>query len=206
MASPKLDRLWRLSKAAQGREARARGLPPLWFMTDRERVPDPLAVAAALPKGAGVILRDYNAPERAALAQALVDICRKHRVLLLVAGDERLAVAVGADGVHLPQWQARRTHGVKQRHPFWLVTAAAHDAASLRRAALMGADAAFVSPVFPTGSHPGAPHLGSIRFAALVRATDMPVYALGGVDSVSIERLRATGMAGAGAIGALAGP
>jgi thiamine-phosphate pyrophosphorylase len=206
MASPKLDRLWRLSKAAQGREARARGLPPLWFMTDRERVPDPLAVAAALPKGAGVVLRDYDAPERTALAQSLADICRRRGLLLLVAGDERLAAAIGADGVHLPQWQARRARDMKRRHPCWLVSAAVHDAVSLRRAALAGADAAFLSPVFPTGSHPGAPHLGAVRFTALVHSTDMPVYALGGVDSRSIERLRGTGMAGAGAIGALLEP
>jgi thiamine-phosphate pyrophosphorylase len=203
MASPKLDRLWRLTKAAQSREARMRGLPPLWFMTDRIRVPDPLAVAAALPKGAGIILRDYDAPERPAVARALADMCRKRGLLLLVAGDERLAAAIGADGLHLPQWQAWRARDVKRRHPAWMVTAAAHDAVSLRRALLAEADAAFLSPVFPTRSHPGAAHLGSVRFSALARSTDMPVYALGGVDADSISRLRGSVMAGAGVIGAV---
>ena len=202
MASPKLDRLWRLSKAAQSREARARGLPPLWFMTDRTRVADPLTVAAVLPAGAGIILRDYDAPERTELARALADMSRKRGLLLLVAGDERLAAGVGADGLHLPQWLARRARDVKRRHPSWLVTAAAHDAVSLRHAVLAGADAAFLSPVFPTRSHPGAPHLGTVRFAALARSTDMPVYALGGVDAETISRLQGARMAGTGVIGA----
>jgi thiamine-phosphate pyrophosphorylase len=203
MASPKLEQLWRLSKATQSREARRRGLPPLWFMTDRARVTDPLAVASTLPRGAGVILRDYDAPDRAALAHALADVCRRRGLLFLVAGDDRLAVAVRADGLHLPEWRVRRAPGLKRGQPSWLITAAAHGAVSLRRAVLAGVDAALLSPVFPTRSHPGAPHLGSIRFAALAGSTDMPVYALGGMDADSIRRLRGAEMAGVAAIGAI---
>lgn len=203
MASPKLDILWRLSKAAQSREARARGLPPLWFMTDRARVADPVSVAGTLPRGAGVILRDYDAANRLELAMALAATCRQRGLLFLVAGDERLAAMAGADGLHLPEWQVGRLPAVRGRHPMWLVTAAAHGRTALRRAALAGADAAFVSPVFGTRSHPGAPHLGAVRFAALVRTTDMPVYALGGVDEETVSRLRPAGIAGVAAIGAV---
>ncbi|MGE0665264.1 MAG: thiamine phosphate synthase [Sphingomonadales bacterium] len=202
---PELDRLWRLSRAAQSREARARGLPPLWFMTDRAQVADPLAAAAALPRGAGVILRDYDAADRPALAAALAETCRERSLLFLVAGDERLAARVGADGLHLPEWQSARIVPIRRRRPAWLITAAAHGAVALRRAARAGADAAFLSPVFPTRSHPGARHLGPVRFAALARSTDMPVYALGGVDGGNIMRLRACGSAGIAAIGAVAG-
>jgi thiamine-phosphate pyrophosphorylase len=207
MASIKrsLDHLWHVSRAAQSPEARARGLPPLWFMTDRARVADPLAVAARLPKGAGVILRDYDAPDRASIAAALADVCRRRSLLFLVAGDERLAAEAGADGVHLPEWQAGKIAAVKDRHPLWLVTAAAHGFVALRRTAMGGADAAFLSPVFPTKSHPGAPHLGAVRFAALVRSADMPVYALGGVDAENVARLRPAGIAGIAAIGAVSG-
>lgn len=205
MASPKLDQLWRLSKAAQSREARARGLPPLWFMTDRSRVADPVSVARTLPRGAGVILRDYDAADRGKMAVALAALCRRRGLLFLVAGDEWLAALAGADGLHLPEWQVGRLPAVRSRHPMWLVTTAAHGRTALRRAALAGADAAFVSPVFATRSHPGAPHLGAVRFAALVRTTDMPVYALGGVDEETVSRLRAAGIAGIAAIGAVAG-
>ena len=55
---------------------------------------------------------------------------------------------------------------VQRRHRFapaqdtWLVSAAAHDEASARRAARAGVDLILLSPVFPTNSHPGRPALG----------------------------------------------
>ncbi len=205
MASPKLDPLWRLSAALQSRDARARGLPPLWFMTDGARVADPVATAAALPRGAGVILRDYGAPDRAALAHALARVCQRGALVFLVAGDARLAAQVGADGVHLPERLLARLPALRHARPRWLLTAAAHGPAALRRAARGGADAAFLSPVFPTRSHPGAPHLGAVRFAALARSAGVPVYALGGIDVETAARLRPAGAAGIAAIGAVAG-
>ncbi|MEN3952274.1 thiamine phosphate synthase [Iodidimonas sp. SYSU 1G8] len=204
MASTKLISLWRAASALHRRAGGDDGLPPLWFMTDARRVPDPIAAAGALPRGAGVILRDYDAPGRADLATRLVRLSRKRGLLVLVAGDVSLAEAVGADGVHLPQWLIPRAGMIRRRHPRWLLTAAAHDRKALRRAASAGAHAAFVSPVFSTASHPGAPYLGPAKLSALVRGSGIPVYALGGVDTESVRRLRGMGVAGVGVIGAVA--
>jgi thiamine-phosphate pyrophosphorylase len=203
MASPQLTRLWRTARALQSAEARRRGLPPLWFMTDRRRVADPLAAAAVLPPGAGVILRDYDMAGRGDLALALAALSRRRRLVMLVAGDERLATLVGADGVHLPEGLVREGAAIKRRHPGWIVTAAAHSLPALRRA--QGLDGIFLSPVFTTKSHPGAPTLGPVRFAALVRRAGPPVYALGGVDSETARRLRDAGAAGIAAIGGITG-
>ncbi len=204
MASAKLISLWRAASALHRRAGGGHALPPLWFMTDATRVADPVAAAGALPRGAGVILRDYEAPGRADLARRLVRLARQRGLVFLVAGDVSLAAAVGADGVHLPQWLIPRAGMIRRRHPRWLLTAAAHDRKALRRAASAGAHAAFVSPVFATASHPGAPHLGPAVLSALVRGCEMPVYALGGVDADSVRRLRGTGVAGVGVIGAVA--
>jgi thiamine-phosphate pyrophosphorylase len=204
MASAKLISLWRAASALHRRAGGGDALPPLWFMTDASRVADPVAVAGALPRGAGVILRDYEAPGRPDLARRLVRLARQRGLIFLVAGDVSLAAAVGADGVHLPQWLIPRAGMIRRRHPRWLLTAAAHDRKALRRAASAGADAAFVSPVFATASHPGAPHLGSAALSALVWDGGIPVYALGGIDSDTVRRLRGTGVAGVGVIGAVA--
>jgi len=128
---------------------------------------------------------------------------------LLVAGDWRLAAAVGADGVHLPEAMVRRGApawgGGGPRRPGFLVTAAAHSPAALWRAARAGADAALLSPVFATASHPGGAVIGLPRFAAWCRGAPLPVYALGGIDRGTVRRLKDAGAAGAAAIGALAG-
>ncbi|MDD3444431.1 MAG: thiamine phosphate synthase [Zavarzinia sp.] len=173
-------------------------LPPLVLLTDRARLPDPLAAAERLPAGSLVILRDGDlAPEaRLALGLALARLCRRQRLRLMVAGDPRLARRVNAAGVHWPETRLpMRASG--------FATAAAHGARALARARRAGVAAVLLSPVFPTDSHPGAPCLGLMRFAGLARRAGLPVYALGGVDGRTAPRLAGSGVVGVAAIGAL---
>lgn len=169
-------------------------LPVAWLFTDAERLPDPLPVLRRLPRGTGVVLRHYEWPraERMLLARQSRAICRERGLVLLIAGDAHLALACGADGVHLPQRLLGKAAGIARRHPAWLLTAAAHDAAALAGAARGGIDAVFISPVFPTASHPNAKGLGAVRFAALAdlaRRRGLGVYALGGIDAASMRRI-----------------
>ena len=53
-----------------------------------------------------------------------------------------------------------------------------------------GADLLFVSPLFPTRSHPGAPSLGLPRAARIGRGLDLPQIALGGMTAKLFRRLR----------------
>jgi Thiamine monophosphate synthase len=169
-------------------------LPFVWLVTDAKRLPDPLPSVLRLPRGSGVLLRHYEWPfaRRLALARQLRVICRERGLVLLVAGDAHLALACGADGLHLPQGLLAKAVGVKRRYPGWLVTAAAHDAAAIAQAARNNVDAVLISPVFATASHPGATGLGVVRFAALAvaaRRWGLGVYALGGVDAASSRRI-----------------
>jgi 8-oxo-dGTP diphosphatase len=86
----------------------------------------------------------------------------------------------GSDGVHLT---ARQLRACAARPAGLLCGASCHDEEELRLAARLGLDFVTVSPVLATGSHPDAPALGWQRFAALARASDLPVYALGGMRS-----------------------
>jgi len=119
-------------------------------------------------------------------------------LVLVVAGDVRLAAALRA-GVHL---RDGRWPGVVRIRGF--VTSSAHGLADLRRAARAGANLAFLSPVYATASHPGAPSLGSVRWSRLARAAPVAVAALGGIDGASVRRLPTGPCLCVGAIGALA--
>lgn len=186
-------------------------LPALILLTDEQRLADPSAVVARLPRGSAVIFRHYGLPdaERAVLARKLRAATRKRRILLLVAAKDEaannLAQEIQADGVHLPEWRVRygAWRGFRGRKPGWLITAAAHSLVATRRAALRGADAVLLSPVFATASHPGTRPFGALRFAASARISRIPVYALGGIDARSAARLRATNAWGLAAIGGL---
>ncbi|MFT5539911.1 MAG: thiamine-phosphate pyrophosphorylase [Alphaproteobacteria bacterium] len=178
-------------------------LPPLFLMTDEARLKDPLAALDRLPPGAGIILRHYTEDQKStarfALAQALATACRLRRLKLIIAADPALALAVGADGLHVPEWMAGRdglVTRIRARKPGFIVTCACHSARALQNAVRIGADAALLAPVFATQSHPGQPALGVLRFATLTRACPIPVYALGGIDDAHARRLRGTAAIG----------
>lgn len=182
---------------------RLAALPACILMLERARIDNPAAVLATLPRGSAVILRDYAMSDRPAQAAQLATLCRRLSLRLLVAGDPRLAFAVGAGGVHLPEGQLAHGSGIwrRWRRPAWLITAAAHSPAAIARARRAGVDAVLLSPVFPTASHPGGATIGPVRFAAWTRTAALPVYALGGVTTMTGRRLKASGAIGIAGIG-----
>lgn len=190
-----------IARALNARNAKGAGLPPLLFLTDEKRTPDPLAVARLLPRGAGIVLRHYGAPGRARLAKDLARICRKRRLILLVAGDADLAAQIGADGVHLPERQIAWARKLRRGKPRLVITVSVHGKAALSRAAKSGASAALLGPVFATRSHPGQHALGVKRFGALARQTKLPVYALGGITPARAKKLARAQACGLAAIG-----
>lgn len=160
---------------------------------------DPLPAAARLPRGlAGIVFRHDRHPGRLQLGRELARICRQRRLMLVVAGDVRMALALGA-GVHL-----RGGFWPRPVRPprFFPVTSSAHSIADVHRAAHAGAALVFLSPAFPTASHPGAPALGPVRWSGLARRSRIPVAALGGVDGAKVRRLCRQRCYAVGAIGA----
>jgi thiamine-phosphate pyrophosphorylase len=74
-----------------------------------------------------------------------------------------------------------------------------HDAAQIRQAALGRAELAFLSPVYPTVSHPEWKPLSRMRAAALIRLANVPIIALGGMNAkrfASVAQLGFYGWAG----------
>jgi thiamine-phosphate pyrophosphorylase len=173
-------------------------LPALIFVTDERRCPDPVPIAGRLPRGTAIILRHYDTPHRAGLALRLAQVCRARGLMLLIAGDPGLARQVRAQGVHWPEGLMPLT----RRRNSGIMTVAAHSEGALIRARSIGADAALLSPVFPTRSGAEKKALGPLRFAALAHRARLPVYALGGVSAVTARRLAGSGAAGFAAVDA----
>ena len=185
----------KLARAAAHLAAHARhALPPLVLFTDDERLPDPLAAARALPRGSMVVVRSREDRRRAALARAMVDLSRARALIVLVAGDGALAAVCGADGLHLPEARIREAAHWRARRRSLLITGSVHSLAAL-------AKAVFLSPVFPTTSHPGRATLTAVRANMIARGVRLPVYALGGVEPCNAGLL--SGFAGIAAISAL---
>lgn len=175
-------------------------LPRLLFFTDPVRTPEPERVACDLPAGSAVIYRAFGAEDAGRRAERLVRLARARGLLLLIGADARLAAAVGAHGVHLPERLAHSARTLKHAHATWLVTAAAHSLGAARSARAAGADAAVVSAIFPSRSASAGLPMGPVRLAAIARAAGLPVYALGGVNEETAARLKDLRLAGLAAV------
>ena len=160
-------------------------LPLLWLLSDERNDAGLEEALRALPSGSGFVFRHYHLDpasrrerfdELAAIAHG-----RGHTVILSGDGDW------GADGCY-----GQRGIG--------LYLATAHDGDELQEAVAEGADGIFLSPVFPTASHPGAQTLGPHGFSVLAQQSPVPVIALGGMTR---ERAEAFGIIRWGAIDGL---
>jgi thiamine-phosphate pyrophosphorylase len=180
-------------------------LPPLIFMTEEARVPDPLAAARELPRGTAIILRHRDKRRREALACDLAPLSRRLDLTLVIAGDADLAIRVGAHGVHFPEARIAEAAHWRAMRPHWLITAAAHSERAILKAAHAGADAALLAPVFHTRSHPDAKIIGPLRARLMANRARLPLYLLGGVGAGNIGRLAGARFAGVAAIEALLG-
>jgi thiamine-phosphate pyrophosphorylase len=128
------------------------------------------------------------------LAQELRELTRSHRSALLINDRIDVALAVEADGVHLPEAglpiEAVRKLVGQQR---W-IGASRHDLKGLFEAARAGADYATLSPIHDV---PGkGPPLGIVGFGRAVGGARLPVYALGGVRAADVSELQRAGARG----------
>lgn len=165
---------------------RAKTLPALWLISDARNDAVLERALAALPRGSGLIYRHYHldGPERLARFRALRRAARARGHRIVLADSALTAREWGADGIY----GAPRALWPRRRGLIHLATA--HSMAELGLAARLGADAALLSPVFPTRSHPGGKVLGAVRFRLLAQAAGLPVIALGGMNP---RRARALG-------------
>ncbi|HLP98355.1 MAG TPA: Nudix family hydrolase [Sideroxyarcus sp.] len=118
------------------------------------------------------------------LVLRVVALAHAYGARVLLNGDVELVREAGADGVQLT---ATQLAGLSERPPVDWCAASCHNAEELRRAEALGCDFALLSPVLPTRSHPGVPHLGWERFAAIAAGSTIPVYALGGLQQEDMQ-------------------
>lgn len=164
--------------------ARAKTLPALWLISDARNDAALESALARLPRGSGFVFRHYHlgAAERAARFATLAAAARAHGHCVILSGSQALAQDWGADGIYGPPAALGDPCGL-------LRLATAHDSHEIALANSARADGIFLSPVFPTRSHPGADCLGEARFRTLAAEAAAPVIALGGMTAQRASRL-----------------
>lgn len=152
-------------------------LPAIWLISDARNDAALERALLRLPRGSGFIFRHYHLPdrERCARFRALRRVARRRGHLVILADSALTAREWRADGIYgSPRSLYPRRRGL-------LHLATAHDLGEIGLATRLGADAALLSPVFPTATHPGGATLGPVLFRLLARQSRLAVIALGGM-------------------------
>ena len=168
----------------------------LYFVTDLRPGIEEL-LREALAGGVDMVqLRDKQADDEELLRAAgrFRAICDEHGAPLWLNDRPDLALAAGADGVHVgqddqPVAQVRRAVGEDL-----LVGLSTHSPDQLDAALRCGADQLSVGPVHETPTKPGRPAVGLdyVRHAA-AHAGERPWFAIGGIDTHNVHEVVAAG-------------
>ncbi|MGA7104945.1 MAG: thiamine phosphate synthase [Candidatus Deferrimicrobiaceae bacterium] len=175
----------------------------VYLITDRRQAPggDILrAVEGAMDGGIRAVQlreKDLTGKELYLLADRMRELTARHGTRLLVNDRVDIALAVGADGVHLggsslPASAARTLLGEEA-----LIGCSTHSVRELREAATQGADFATFGPVYTTPSKAAyGPPVGVTALAGACGRSAIPVFALGGIKAENTREA-----IGAGAFG-----
>jgi thiamine-phosphate pyrophosphorylase len=183
-------------------------IPCLALVTDRHATqgrPLDAVVAAALDGGVNLVQlreKDLSARELWALAIRLRELA-EGRALFLVNDRLDVALAAGADGVHLaghslPPAAARAALGAEA-----LVGCSVHDAAEAEAAARGGADYLLVGTLYPSRSHPGQAAAGPRLVEELRETVDLPLVGIGGITARTAREVLMAGARGVAVISAI---
>ena len=114
-----------------------------------------------------------------------------------------LARRVGADGVHVGQSDMEAGAARELVGPGMILGVSAGTVEEALLAQERGADYLGVGAVFPTGSKDDAEAVSHETLAAICRAVEIPVVAIGGITCDNLTELAGTGIAGISVISAI---
>lgn len=153
-------------------------LPDLWLLSDERNDAVLEDALESLPRGNAFVFRHYHLDpaQRKARFDRLAAICRLRGHLIVLSGTSREARDWGADGAYGAARKLGKVEGIGR-------FATVHDLLEMSRAERFGIDAMFLSPIFPTRSHPDGRCLGKEQFRFMASKANAPVIALGGMNA-----------------------
>ena len=139
--------------------------------------------------------KELDARELLRLGEAAAQVKESSKLLI----NDRLdvALACGADGVHLPSNRPPVSAYRAIAPPGFVISVSCHTQAEVERAAIEGADFAVLAPIFSTPGKGPPIGLDALRLAVRV---GIPVLALGGITRENAITCRDAGAAGIAAI------
>ncbi len=163
-------------------------------------------VECALKGGATCVqLREKDLPEEQFLAEAkeIGGLCRSYGVPFIINDNVKIALACGADGVHVGQSDMEVENvraAVGERMMIGATAKTVDQAINAQRA---GADYLGVGAVFSSPTKPSAIGITHQTLKDICAAVDIPVVAIGGITGENMPELSGLGMDGVALVSAI---
>jgi len=166
-------------------------LPRLYAITDRKLYDSDFlgTLERILERGVKMVQlreKDLSGKELYSLAIKVRELTHKYSALLFINDRVDVALAVGADGVHLPS-NGFSPSVVRKIAKNLIIGYSAHDVESALWAQGEGAHFVTLSPIFKTRSHPDREPIGLSMLQEVSKRLNIPVYALGGITWEKIK-------------------
>ena len=165
-------------------------------------------VEAALKGGVTCVQLREKALDEAAFLQEARDICalcRRYGVPFIVNDNVDVAVACGADGIHVGQEDMEAGEVRRRVGEDMILGVSVHTVEEARQAVRIGADYLGLGAVFPTGTKTDADVMPGDMLRAICGAVDVPTVAIGGLNRGNILQLSGSGVDGAALVSAIFG-
>lgn len=179
----------------------------LYAVTDRAWAADEedffRQIEAAVRGGAAIVqLREKNLEDAAFLAEAkrFTALCRKLGAVSIINDRADIALAAGADGVHVGQSDLEAERARALLGPDKIIGVSAHSRSEARRAREAGADYLGCGAAFVTGTKSDAKPISKETIRAVTAVAGIPVVAIGGVSRKNILELKGLGLSGAAVV------
>ena len=181
----------------------------LYAVTDRawvgrqslyEQIEDALKGGVTL-----VQLREKNMSEDDFIkeAQEVKALCHKYGVPLIINDNLNVALASGADGIHVGQEDMAVAEIRKAAGADFMIGATAKTIEQAKRAEAEGADYLGVGAVFPSPTKKNAIRITNEQLKEICDSVSIPAVAIGGIDRSNFTELEGCGMSGIAVVSAI---
>ena len=163
-------------------------------------------VEAALRGGVTCVqLREKELDEAAFLqeAESVCALCRRYGVPFIVNDNVDIALACGADGVHVGQEDMKAGEVRRRVGEDMILGVSVHTVGEARQAVRDGADYLGLGAVFPTSTKADADQMPNETLRAICDAVDIPIVAIGGINRDNLLKLAGSGVDGVALVSAI---
>lgn len=187
-----------------------REIPRLYIVTDRQQTAGrslEVVIAAAAQGGAGMVQlreKDLSPRDLATLGDRLHQILIPYEIPLLINDRLDVAQAIDAAGVHLTGTSLTATDARRVLGPNKLIGVSTHNLSQAQEAMDGQADFIVFGPIFTTPSKVEyGPPQGLTQLEQMVQAVNLPIIAIGGINSNNLSSVQQAGAHGVAMIRAV---